>query len=648
MPTANHAIFVFLVNIIAAKQCSRATRGREHINYILFETFLDNLPNFFKSPKFRQTADISACNITHGKNCIYDVGKPVLTQIKNPIILNNLRRTQFLHWVIIASSALGLGSFWFIDQGIITAKVIIIILTVLLAIASTIAVHTIRVTGTIKPSASDKRSGSINTYAFDNQDQACKNTSAVCVLDAHNRILCCNQRFSHLTSDPNFVALRPLAQALPGIKDTPFWSALSSKKIWSGEIEIWLQDRTRNVHSVTVIPNTQSNRDSNEKILILTSSCSTGEFSDGEVFKKTLERLNDEVYIYFADTLTLFYMNEAAIRQQRFSCKDYHHASIMEILPELDIDTFRRTHVENTMHSDNETVLNLSIAGKPFEFVTSGLEARGGRRLVVSRLRSLPDRAAIENARMHSVSMISHELRTPLTSIKGALSLLTSGAMGNVGPKVDGILKIAERNSDRLLNVINDILDYEKLVSGDMNFNDGKIELTALVNEALENMKGYSGITGVNLVGQLPCTEAFAIGDGDRLMQVLLNLISNAAKFSPENSEVQVSVKNLGNKWRIAVRDYGPGIPKETISQLGKPFLQLEATRDKKHLGTGLGLTIVKKILAHHDAQLLVTTKEGNGSEFAFELKDVAAELAQNKKTLLKKHQNKEAEHHGA
>ncbi|MCL3883909.1 HAMP domain-containing sensor histidine kinase [Marivita sp. GX14005] len=347
-----------------------------------------------------------------------------------------------------------------------------------------------------------------------------------------------------------------------------------------------------------------------------------------DMLHAALEHLNEDVYLYDAETLELRYLNREARARCRWRESDLQGKRIGDTVPGFDMDLFRQ-HTDPLLSGEKDaTTIQAMHAKGPVEVVTRLILGSDGKRLFVSTLRDLSERHEIEQARMQTISMISHELRTPLTSIKGALALLNSGALGGMSPQAGDILAIANRNSDRLLNMINDILDYEKLASDKMTFSDVRIDLHKLVLEALENMKGYAELNHVRLRLERPDTPARAFGDPNRLMQVLVNLISNAAKFSPDNGEVTIRLERIDGGWRLSVHDNGPGIPEAMIAKIGQPFLQLEATQNKKHLGTGLGLTIVKRILSHYRLGLLVTSREGHGSEFAFEMPDDMQEAA--------------------
>ncbi|HKK98389.1 MAG TPA: ATP-binding protein [Marivita sp.] len=476
----------------------------------------------------------------------------------------------------------------------------------------------------------------LHQYEMDSHKQALSGFSAVCVLDTENRVIEANPEFTDLIASTTSLEMECLDRALPALADTEFWNAVESRQFWSGDVVLVLHDTDRRVFQMTALPQLSPDGDFLRTLVVMFDRTEEKTGVVDDMLHATLEHLNEDVYVYDADTLELRYMNKEARSRCGWLTEEVRRKRITDSIPNFDFALFRK-HTGPLLRNEKEaSTIQLMLDKGPVEVMTRVIVGLDNKRLLVSTLRDLTDRQEVEKARMQSVSMISHELRTPLTSIKGALSLLNSGTLGKLPKQASQVLSIANRNSDRLLNVINDILDYEKLASGNMNFSDDRVDLKALVEEALENMNGYAEVNDVTLVPELPSSEAHIFGDADRLMQVLVNLVSNAAKFSPLNGTVTIKLQQTDNGWRVAVSDCGPGIPVSMVSRIGEPFMQFEATRDKKHLGTGLGLTIVKRILSHHDSALVVNTSEGKGSEFAFEVLSYAKHLAQQDDKLVK------------
>jgi len=249
----------------------------------------------------------------------------------------------------------------------------------------------------------------------------------------------------------------------------------------------------------------------------------------------------------------------------------------------------------------------------------------------VAILRDSTERKRIERSKDEFISTVSHELRTPLTSIAGSLGLLTGGAAGDIPDKARRLVTIAESNSRRLVRLINDILDIEKMQSGQMKFAFGPVDLGELATRAVEGMAGFSVELGVGFRVLTADGQAVVRADADRLTQVITNLLSNAAKFSPREEAVEVSVAVQGGRARLSIRDHGPGIPAEFQGRIFGKFAQAEASDRRQKGGTGLGLAICKQIVERHGGRIWFESPPGQGATFHVELpleKAAAGELA--------------------
>ncbi|WP_455217887.1 ATP-binding protein, partial [Kaarinaea lacus] len=218
------------------------------------------------------------------------------------------------------------------------------------------------------------------------------------------------------------------------------------------------------------------------------------------------------------------------------------------------------------------------------------------------------------------ISTVSHELRTPLTSIRGSLGLINGGATGEFSGSLRSLLNIAYKNTDRLLMLINDILDINKIESGNMSFRYKPINTSAFLQHALEVNEGYAKQEKVHFIITEMTRDAYIYADEDRLMQVMSNLLSNAAKFSPESSDIKISSSRIGNTLRISVADSGPGIPENFQHKVFDKFTQQDSSDTRKVGGTGLGLSITKAIIDKHNGRIGFATTPGIGTVFYFDL----------------------------
>ena len=230
------------------------------------------------------------------------------------------------------------------------------------------------------------------------------------------------------------------------------------------------------------------------------------------------------------------------------------------------------------------------------------------------------ERKLAEKAKDEFISTVSHELRTPLTSIKGSLGLIKSGVSGPLPDELQSMVDIAHTNSERLVALINDILDIEKFEANNMAFHMKPMEVVSLIEEAVEANKGYGEKYGVTFVTADMEKEISVEGDKDRLMQVLSNLMSNAAKFSPAGGQVELSVTRHDKDIRIAVKDNGSGIPEEFRDAVFEKFTQFDSSDTRQVGGTGLGLSIAKAIVERHGGAINYNSKVDVGSTFFFTL----------------------------
>jgi PAS domain S-box-containing protein len=276
---------------------------------------------------------------------------------------------------------------------------------------------------------------------------------------------------------------------------------------------------------------------------------------------------------------------------------------------------------------------NISIVGRTQEIIGSrkdgstfpmemaiGEMSIGGKRKFTGIFRDISDRKQAEKSKADFVSTVSHELRTPLTSIKGALGLIRSGAAGELPGKLKSMLDIAYSNSDRLVRLINDILDIEKISAGKMEYRMETLDLIDLLEQAVEANKGFGDENGVRFNLTMEAASAKIEGDPDRLMQVIANLLSNAAKFSPENDIVKINLARHGQWQRVTVSDNGAGIPEEFRGKIFERFSQADSSDTRQKGGTGLGLNITRSIIETHNGKIDFETKEGQGTSFFFDL----------------------------
>jgi PAS domain S-box-containing protein len=255
------------------------------------------------------------------------------------------------------------------------------------------------------------------------------------------------------------------------------------------------------------------------------------------------------------------------------------------------------------------------------EWTVTPLVNRDGQLVsIIAQGRDVTAQREAERMKKEFTSTLSHELRTPLTSIIGSLQLINAGVLGDVPKDVMELTEVAERNGQRLLDLINDILDIEKIESGKLTLNPEIIRVDELVKEAMVLNKGFGDRFKVRFEsrGELSTVEVNA--DRKRLLQVMTNLLSNAAKFSPEGEVVEITTEEDGWSLRIAVHDRGPGIPEAFRPRIFGRFNQADSTTSRQKGGTGLGLAICKRLIELMRGRIGFEDRPEGGTTFWFEL----------------------------
>lgn len=239
----------------------------------------------------------------------------------------------------------------------------------------------------------------------------------------------------------------------------------------------------------------------------------------------------------------------------------------------------------------------------------------------------ITERRKIEQMKREFISTVSHELRTPLTSIRGALGLVLGKASEGLSEKARSLLETANRNSERLTLLINDILDLEKIESGQLEFSFNKVDLVQITQQAIVANEGYGARHFIRLTFTTEIETAPIRGDEFRLMQVFANLFSNAIKYSPPESEVNVKIERDAGCVRVSVQDHGSGIPDAFRSRLFARFAQVDSTDSREKGGTGLGLSITKAIIERHEGHIDYRSTLGEGTCFYFEIPELQDQL---------------------
>ena len=220
----------------------------------------------------------------------------------------------------------------------------------------------------------------------------------------------------------------------------------------------------------------------------------------------------------------------------------------------------------------------------------------------------------LERLKSQFISMVSHELRTPLTSIRASMQLLIAGEMtGN--EDADQLVRVALSNADRLIRIVNDILDMSKIEAGEMMVAPKRTPLLPIVEDSVRSVEAFARDSGVTITHATDGIQE-VVADPDRTIQVLVNLLSNAVKHAPSGSAVEISAGREGDMAAVSIRDHGPGIPSHKVDFIFEPFTQLDGSDTRRIAGTGLGLTIARALAEKQGGTIRVSSREGEGATF--------------------------------
>jgi two-component system, OmpR family, sensor histidine kinase VicK len=413
--------------------------------------------------------------------------------------------------------------------------------------------------------------------------------------------------------DPTYITLR---------------ETVANGQVFSGEQKLVTKSGKVVVVQTTTVPMFDSDGNHIRTISMRTDITASKTAESDRFMVALLKEFPDEVYIYDMENYQIVYMNDLALGRCGWTSREAKQRTIADSSKWFDVTVFE-SYLRPLLEGKERAVTVRTKHEKGYVEITTRIHRQPDNTPVfMSVLRDITAEKLEEKRKLQTVAGVSHELRSPLTSIKGSLRLLNSGAVGDLDAKASRLVDIADRNTDRMLTFLNDILDFEKIIADKMEFDLVSVNLRDFVNDAIELNKGYADEHDVHFVaGDIP-EGARVKGDSGRLTQVITNLMTNAAKFSPPGEEILISVSDQGNAWRVNVADKGPGIPLESREKVFQSFTQLEPVDGKARKGTGLGLAISKKIVDYHSGNISFDSVIGEGTDFFFELPKEGAEFA--------------------
>ncbi|MHC0053454.1 ATP-binding protein [Actibacterium sp. D379-3] len=451
----------------------------------------------------------------------------------------------------------------------------------------------------------------------------------VTLSDERARILSVNDKFLETSRfEPEQVIGRTIFQLYPDTqlqdRASAIHAVLHRGESWSGETEWKRSDGSSYWTHSTIVPFFNKKGAFTHSIAVGTDITESKIAQAESQLREALDLLQDQVYMFSPDDMRFIYLNQRALEQLGWDPEDYTNKSIHDIEELIDVQQIQRKTRRLLRGAETSITFEAVSDASTREINLQLMDPTGSEPRFVAVIRDTTERTAAARAKSEFIATVSHELRTPLTSIKGALGLISMSSDTELPERVQSIVNIAQRNTDRLIFLINDILDLEKLDAGKMDFRMEAMDLSELIHEAIEVNRGYAVQFNVSFVGVGIDQPYLVDGNRDRLMQVMANLMSNAAKFSNPGDEIEVSLNDLGTFVRVSVKDHGSGIPLAAQAHILERFAQADSSDRRKVGGSGLGLSIVKAIVEKHGAQIQFDSEPGKGSVFYFDLQKYA------------------------
>lgn len=313
--------------------------------------------------------------------------------------------------------------------------------------------------------------------------------------------------------------------------------------------------------------------------------------------------------------------------QELFRCPvdQLNGKNIIDFIDVRDLEVFL-VPTSDQFNKDQQRIMKEAVLypvygdAVPIEYAVGEQMQIEDKRLMTLLIRDITKRKEVEKLKEEFISSVSHELRTPLTSITGALSLAQRDAVIPQSDRLKKLLSVALENSKRLGDLVNDILDLEKLENGKITFTLEELNLCDLVRRSIDAFIPYARKHGKHVRVIVPTQTIHVLGDDGRLMQVMNNLLSNAAKYSGDDATIDVVMAAIGNNVRVSVIDQGPGIPPALRQHMFSRFWQADGSNTKKASGTGLGLAITKSLMEGNGGNIGYRSRSGVGSIFYIDL----------------------------
>ncbi|GAA6202309.1 PAS domain S-box protein [Aquicoccus sp. SU-CL01552] len=401
------------------------------------------------------------------------------------------------------------------------------------------------------------------------------------------------------------------------------WRTIANRGTWTGEIKNLNKNGDPYWVKATIAPRLNQFGKPFEYLSIRTDITEEKSAETLRAQQSTLDMVSREVYMFWADTLKFFYVNRRAQERLGLNQGELRQCTPLDLLEGATEAGF--TGAVRPLMSGEKKALECemelpSVDGTKFpgEVKLQLIEPEQGRNRFVAVIRDITLRKQAEIAKANFLGIMNHELRTPLTALKGALDLLQSEERQGTIDQDRRLLDLALKSSQKLETLINDLLTVQLKDAGQKISKIGKTDLAAVVAAAVEDLLEQSPQERKRVVFAPPQTPVPVRGDSDRLAQVVVNLLSNALKFSGDAEPVEVTLAQEGRYAKVAVKDYGMGVPEEMELKLFDRFFLADSSDRRRSGGTGLGLSISKAIVDEHDGTIEFESVPGKGSLFWF------------------------------
>ncbi|MES2980442.1 MAG: ATP-binding protein [Pseudomonadota bacterium] len=330
-------------------------------------------------------------------------------------------------------------------------------------------------------------------------------------------------------------------------------------------------------------------------------------------FGALVDSLQDDVMVFDADSLQCLHVSQNAMQRLGYSEAELGKILATDVSPSLTAEVFndymRRLEAgpQEVVYEEERTLPNGDAV--PVEVRWQRINTNG-RPVLMALVRDIRERRQLEKAKQALIAVVSHEMRTPLTAIYGGIKLVESGSCGALPPAVAAMIGMAGKNTEHLLDIVNDMLDLEKIAAGQMDFDIQPLDVSAVFEDFAVSQRFGAEAKGLSLTLETP-PGLRVMADAKRLRQILENLVSNAMKFAPAGTEVRLQAALHEGGIRISVIDAGSGIPDDFRDKIFGRFAQadMEATRDKG--GSGLGLSIVKSLAENMQGRVGFESRPG-------------------------------------